>query len=722
MGVIRHGFRYLAAAATRYTGQAFPIIMITGLIILLSLWFTAEPVTAALQRTPAAHAAEQPAPVRLDDGWLYRWGDSPLGPGGRLVWLDEEVESEDAWQNVDVGMRLSDGDPEHHLVWYRFRLPEKSWTNPALYFSATGGTFEVYVDGTRIYSYGELGWSNEYKYAAVTEHMIPLADDYPGRIMMVRLYARNPDAIVHRWGEQSFWIGSESDLVARLFGESADSTILGFLFIVAGLSSMLLGRFRERAFFPLSFGGFALFIGLFYVFSDPLVLFLIESPALKFYTRFAALLFFPVPLYIFFERIAGPRIVVRSLWISHMVLAVVLLGLDVLNLAPLPLGLKYYYFFFIGSIVVALYLGLKSAIGGNHEARIFIWGFTVLGLTGLHDLLMGLGYLPYWHWLSQWGTLVFTIALAYILERRFTENRRRLRVYSRDLEDKSEQLEEYSRTLEQKVTERTRDLDDKNKDLENTLDELKQTQQHLILSEKMAALGSLVAGVAHEINNPIGAVRSASDVSSRCLDRLQESIEHNDSVEAVLKDKHYKTAMKLLKENTEIALEGSGRVTKIVKSLRNFARLDEAEFQKADIHEGLDSTLTLVHHQLKHRIEVVKEYGDIPKVKCYPNQLNQVFMNLLVNASQAIGDKGTITITTEADDGNVYVTIADDGKGIASENLTKIFDPGFTTKGTGVGTGLGLSISYNIIKNHKGTITAKSEVGRGTTIRIALPI
>ncbi|MEE9270477.1 MAG: HAMP domain-containing sensor histidine kinase, partial [Candidatus Krumholzibacteria bacterium] len=231
-----------------------------------------------------------------------------------------------------------------------------------------------------------------------------------------------------------------------------------------------------------------------------------------------------------------------------------------------------------------------------------------------------------------------------------------------------------------------------------------------------------VAGVAHEINNPIGAVTSASDVSRRCLDRLQQTIEGGKSVKAVLGNKHYRTAMSLLRENTEIALEGSGRVTKIVKSLKNFARLDEAEFQEADIHEGIDSTLTLVHHRLKHKVEVVKQYGDIPRIMCYPNQLNQVFMNLLVNSADAIEEKGTITIKTDADDKSVHVTIADDGKGIPPEQLNKIFDPGYTTKGSGVGTGLGLSISYKIIQNHKGTIVATSEVGRGTEFRITLPL
>jgi two-component system NtrC family sensor kinase len=251
---------------------------------------------------------------------------------------------------------------------------------------------------------------------------------------------------------------------------------------------------------------------------------------------------------------------------------------------------------------------------------------------------------------------------------------------------------------------------------------VKETQQQLVLKEKMASLGDLVAGVAHEINNPVGAINSASDVSSRCLDRLQETMEHGESVQSIKDDLHYQTAMRLLRENTRIAVEGSVRVTKIVRSLKNFARLDEAELQETDIHEGIESTLTLVHHELKHSVEVVKEFGDIPQIRSYPNQLNQVFMNLFVNAAHAIDGKGTLRITTSADAMNVYIKIADTGRGIPPENIDKIFDPGFTTKGSGVGTGLGLSISYNTVQKHGGSLRVDSEVGRGTVFEISLPV
>ena len=160
----------------------------------------------------------------------------------------------------------------------------------------------------------------------------------------------------------------------------------------------------------------------------------------------------------------------------------------------------------------------------------------------------------------------------------------------------------------------------------------------------------------------------------------------------------------------------------IVRSLRKFARLDEAELDEVDIHEGLDNTLILVQHELKNRVDVLKDYGKLPLIKCYPNQVNQVFMNLLVNASHAIEGQGKIFIRTHHNNASVMVEIRDTGKGISQEDLPRIFDPGFTTKGFGVGTGLGLSIVYQIMKDHKGKIEVESELGQCTTFRIILPI
>lgn len=266
------------------------------------------------------------------------------------------------------------------------------------------------------------------------------------------------------------------------------------------------------------------------------------------------------------------------------------------------------------------------------------------------------------------------------------------------------------------------ELESTNKDLVDAMHQLQEAQQQLVLREKMASLGNLVAGVAHEINNPVGAVKSAADTSARSIDLVCRSLESCANMDELKHSNKFSTAIEILKSNNEITVTASDRIAEIVRSLRDFARLDEAEFQKADIHNGLDSTLTLLHHELKNRIEVDKRYGDLPRIQCYPNQLNQVFMNVLSNAEQAIEGEGVITIETDRVGDDVVVRIGDSGRGIDPDHVTKIFDPGFTTKGVGVGTGLGLSISYNIVNKHHGRIEADSEPGKGTTITLTLPI
>ena len=242
------------------------------------------------------------------------------------------------------------------------------------------------------------------------------------------------------------------------------------------------------------------------------------------------------------------------------------------------------------------------------------------------------------------------------------------------------------------------------KELKQALEELKTTQLQLINTEKMAFLGQLVAGIAHEINTPIASIKSNNGV----LIQLTSKIENNE-----IKD--------MFEQINSIDREAIERISKIVSSLKKYVRLDEAELQNADINKEMDLTLEIIRHETKNKVEIEKHYGDIPLIKCYPNMLNQVFTNILINACQAIENKGKITISTEFLNKNLIVKIKDNGKGIPKENLNKIFTLGFTTKGIGVGTGLGLAISQNIIDKHKGKISVVSEVGLGSEFIITIP-
>jgi len=258
-------------------------------------------------------------------------------------------------------------------------------------------------------------------------------------------------------------------------------------------------------------------------------------------------------------------------------------------------------------------------------------------------------------------------------------------------------------------------------DLERTNRHLLETQSQLVQSEKMASLGMLVAGIAHEINTPIGAVNSMHNTLVRAMKKLRDELKSFCHAECLDNENVIKT-FKLIDEANSVIETGTERVTTIVRRLRSFARLDEAELKEADLHEGLEDTLVLIHHEIKHNIEIVRNYGEIPSISCYPGRLNQVFLNILINAKQAIRDKGKISISTHQDNGKIFIEFADTGLGISKEKLSKVFDPGFTTKGVGVGTGLGLSICYQIIQDHHGEIRVDSEVDIGTTFTIILPI
>jgi signal transduction histidine kinase/nitroreductase len=259
-----------------------------------------------------------------------------------------------------------------------------------------------------------------------------------------------------------------------------------------------------------------------------------------------------------------------------------------------------------------------------------------------------------------------------------------------------------------------------NEELSRLISELRAAQERLVMQAKLASLGQLVAGVAHEINTPLGAVVSNNDLFVRCFVRLRRRVEEL----GLTGDPTVARDLRAVEELSEVTRTACNRITGIVRELRTFARLDEADRKAVDLHEGLESTLVLINHIIKGRIEIRRQYGKLPSVECHPNQMNQVFMNLLVNACQAIDGMGVITLRTwpEPEAPWVHVAVTDTGAGIKPEHLSRIFDPGFTTKGAGVGTGLGLAIVYQIVEAHGGHITVESELGRGTTFTVTLPV
>lgn len=278
----------------------------------------------------------------------------------------------------------------------------------------------------------------------------------------------------------------------------------------------------------------------------------------------------------------------------------------------------------------------------------------------------------------------------------------------------------------------------RNCEIQTALDKLQEAQQQLVQSEKMASVGQLAAGVAHELNNPIGYINSNLTSLKAYINDLLTLLAVYETAENACSDptalneiNNFKNAIDLDFVRSDIldllteSLEGATRVKKIVQDLKDFSHLGGHEdWQWDNLHIGLESTLNILNNEIKYKYKakVVKEFGNIPNIKCLPHQLNQVFMNLLVNAAHAIEQEGVITIRTGTDGANVWVEIGDTGKGIEPQYLNKIFDPFFTTKPVGKGTGLGLSVSYNIVKKHQGDIQLTSKINEGTVFKILLPI
>jgi signal transduction histidine kinase len=273
---------------------------------------------------------------------------------------------------------------------------------------------------------------------------------------------------------------------------------------------------------------------------------------------------------------------------------------------------------------------------------------------------------------------------------------------------------------------------------------LQESQAQLVQSEKMASLGQMVAGVAHEINTPLGYVRNNVEMTQQLFTQAQELVSVYDTLVTTLYSEEESDETQLQAQLNNIAersavfkeedsfaemqdlfkdtLYGVEQISELVLNLKNFSRLDQAKVDNISLNDCFESTLVIAKNTIKHKVKVIKQYGDIPKIPCSPSQINQVLLNLLTNAAQAMSTPGNVLLRTYADEKWVYAVVQDDGSGIPKEVLPKIFDPFFTTKPIGEGTGLGLSISYKIIQQHGGQIKVASQQGKGTRFLISLPI
>ena len=308
------------------------------------------------------------------------------------------------------------------------------------------------------------------------------------------------------------------------------------------------------------------------------------------------------------------------------------------------------------------------------------------------------------------------------------------------VEQRTAQLAEVNKILREDVTRRElaeQALLERNAELHALNAKLSSAQEHLIQSEKLASIGQLAAGVAHEINNPIGYIFSNYGTLEKYLDDLFKMLNAYEKAESCYSDASAAADVKTLKNSIELeylkediptlmseSKEGIVRVRKIVQDLKDFSHVDATQdWQFSNLNQGIDSTLNVVNNEIKYKADVVKEYGELPEVQCRSSQINQVVMNLVVNAAHAIGaERGKITIRTGVENGQAWFSVTDTGTGIPNDVLPRIFDPFYTTKPIGKGTGLGLSLSYGIVQKHHGTIDVQTELGKGTTFRVKIPV
>ncbi len=618
--------------------------------------------------------------------WYYRWEHSPVNDQNLPLWMDA---SDDEWKLFGNGSDFKTTQQGSHTLWFMISLPDGDWENPALWIPPVMHAMKVYQDHQRIYQFGDFRPSGDDRFSTARWHLVPLEGNIQNVTVFLRIYSgnsRNIGFLGFGFNTTEVWLGSQVNLISSIIKLDPAGSVMGFLYIGVSLFAVLLyfSRKRQDKYITFSFAALVFWSGVGELAEAPFIQLFVESPAVRYYARFSPFYLGTIAFFLFCEQVLGSgyKRVVRRMWQLHVLISVIGFLLDVTNVFPIPYIVPYLFALLLVEFAIIVPISVNAAYKGSFEARVFSVGMAIVALFVINDILIDFGVIPMWFLFSTWGTMIFIISLGYILEHRFAEAQR--------------QLEDYSLTLEQKVEERTQ--------------ELEKAQSQMVMQAKMASLGDLVAGLAHEINNPIGAIISAADVTSRGIHKLRD------------KTQPQQRTLEMMETNNAMITTAGDRISRIVQSLKSFAALDEALFQRVDIRDNIDTTLTLVYHELRNKAEVIKEYGDIPKIQCYPNELNQAFMNLLRNAGQAIEQQGTITITTYADDSQVYVRILDTGKGIPQEEIPKIFNPGFTNWHAGVGKGLGLAIVYNIIQKHNGGIEVDSKVGEGTAITINIPI
>ncbi|UCE67085.1 MAG: hypothetical protein JSU85_03475 [Candidatus Zixiibacteriota bacterium] len=675
--------------------------------------------------------------IELSGPWKYH-------PGDDLSWADPDFD-DSGWDLFPTHFEDPDSIAEWQGIgWFRARINVDSafLYKPLAIVIKQIGASEIYLNRTLIHSMGKVGASRDSEEIIITEFGIPPIISFDksfNNVLAVRFSNHRLREVIKERGVSGFiltltspdkylpWFNKTGILVKRyqiFFTSAALAIALIHLFLFIFYSKAKENLYFAILAFSIAGLAYAPYAQAFlesYRQHQLLILLFKFSLVLTaiFGSRFLYSVFYEkLPKQFWLILASGTIMMVFSKWIT----------------------IYAFYIFVTFPLLEMLRVVIVSVFRKKRGARVVAIGFAALILLSFIQMAQDIFQVhptsEFLMFTYLYGILLFLIFMSIYLARNFARAKKDLELQLDHVKELSEKNLEQEREakqqqmkqviLETEIAHRRKELEEAKKlsraltELEKAHTELKNAQTQLVQSEKMASLGMLVAGIAHEINTPIGAVSSMHDTLLRSIQKLKDILKENSAVKGE-ENGRLSEVLRIIDDANKVIESGTDRVTTIVKRLRSFARLDEADLKTVDIHEGIEDTLTIIHHEIKHNITITRKYGTIPRIACYPGQLNQVFLNLLINASQAVEDKGEITISTGFENSKIRIEIADDGLGIPPEKIGRIFDPGFTTKGVGVGTGLGLSICYQIIENHHGKIEVESEVGKGSKFTITLP-
>lgn len=654
--------------------------------------------------------------------WEYRWGDSPFSAEGVPEWTRSPDDEEWSMANRLVNPQ---GEAQDYL-WLRSPLPDPLPEGNMIALRFIWMNAEIYVDDTRIYRSGTMEYSYANRFNSYAFHVVEVPEGSAGKMLYIRVVSGFSDVIGIK--PNKVYIGEETSLLRFMLRQNVFNFAIGVVIVNIGLVAFLLlligKRDNENRRILFYFGLSAVCYGVNYVSSHVLAFVLTQNAALLYFLS-SVFFLFPVGLLGLFEWIIGKGKWSLIKWLRYVHIAVwaCALLLDITGVTPYFTWSPLVFGLLSVSMLAMIVFAVPAIRGSDPGARLFGIAMIITSIPGFFDTILlgvlGRTDLPE---LSPGGILFFTVILAILLDIRFSRN-------SIQLRKAHKQLEDYSHSLEDRVHNRTEELSHKNSELQTMLDEMREMQEQLIQSEKMASLGQLTAGIAHEIKNPLNFVNNFATLSIELADELNEAVANGEDVELILED---------LKMNAANITKHGQRADRIVRSMMEHARGGKREVQSVVLNDLVEEYVNLAFHGMRAQkeainVSMIRNYDDeIGELYVVPQEIGRVIINLCGNAFDAMREKLTVVsdsylpklqVTTKSNGRFAEVFIRDNGCGVADGEKEKIFEPFFTTKPSGAGTGLGLSISYDIVvAGHKGEFEVAHTSEEGTEFVFRLPL